>query len=133
MTTTKRGVNVAIDYLNSFFPVTLIPDKLFQRAGCEGKVSSLERNLRKAAKAGRVKVIYERDQRGDMIAHYQGVPRWTPNDVVIPPPVYFYEFAPNSHNFSPYYDNLSDMKRAVPIGGRMYTGTHENPVEIKKS
>lgn len=99
----KRGINTAVSYLNSFFPVTLIPDKLFARAGCEGKVSSLERNLRKAAKLGKVKVIYERDSRGDMIAHYQGVPEWTPNHV------------------------------GISFGVRIYTGTHENPVEIKES
>jgi len=77
----KKGVNTAIDYLNSFFPVTLIPDKLFTRAGCEGKLSSVEKGLRRARAVGKVKVIYKMDERGEEIAHYHGVPGWIPSKV----------------------------------------------------
>ena len=129
MTTTKRGVNVAIDYLNSFFPVTLIPDKLFMRAGCEGKISSLERNLRKAARVGKVKVIYERDSRGDMIAHYQGIP-----PVKKPIPLYFYEII-GMPGFSGYFTDRNILESILEelTECRLFTGTHEQPVEIKKS
>ena len=75
----KKGVNVAIDYLNSFYPAVLIPDQLFKRAGCEGKLSSIEKGLRRARAIGRVKVEYLPNETGtDMIAHYQGVPGWKP-------------------------------------------------------
>ena len=151
-----RGVNAAIAYLNSFFPITLIPDKLFQRAGCDGKLSAIEKGLRRARAIGKVKVIYEKDERGDEIAHYQGVPSWTkPKDSVAGiaksvekvidahkptpaaspfPAVYFYSIY-GKEGYSPFFTTLEEMhKHARAIPGPViyqgWTGSHENPVAV---
>lgn len=148
-----KGVNTAIEYLNKEFPVTLIPDKLFSLAKCSGKLSSIEKGLRRARAIGRVKVEYMPNETGtDMIAHYQGVPGWTkPKDSVEAvsksvekvidahnpapaspfPAVFFYELAPYDGKYSPYYTSMEALEKAMPAeGGHRYTGSHEKPIRI---
>jgi hypothetical protein len=152
----KKGVNTAISYLNSFHPILLIPDKLFQRAGCDGKLSSLERNLRRAQKVGKVKVEYLPNETGtDMIAHYQGVPGWIPvytakgssqivKDVAKTireskpaltsfQQVYFYQIT-GKKEFSPYFIDIDELHKDAQVkagtsGYKLYTGSHDKPVE----
>jgi len=151
-----KYINTAVDYLNKQYPVILIPDQLFKRAGCDGKLSSLERNLRRAQKRGRVKVEYRPNEAGtDMIAHYQGVPEWKKlaygptaskmakkqaietaaiktAPAAVPPPALFFYAIVGTSGFSPYYTSKTALKKAFKEGVayKCFTGTHESPMEI---
>jgi len=81
-----RGLKVAIDYLNSFHPIKLVPEELKKRAGCDCMTNTLARKLRDNTNRedntetnptgpfkGRVVVFYEMDKEGrNKVAYYQG-------------------------------------------------------------
>lgn len=82
----KRGIKVAVDYLNSFFPIKLVAEELKLRAGCTCMSDTLARKLRDNTNReddsrktpegpfkGRVVVFYVPDKDGrNEVAYYQG-------------------------------------------------------------
>ena len=131
-----RGVKVAIDYLNSFHPIKLVPDELHKRAGCTCKVDTLARKLRdntnrQEPEKGRVIVSYELDERGDEVAFYRGNPSFVaperkkrredtpgvnPIYAKMAPAVYFYAIEDSRNpvlSFSPYYTSREELDKKL--------------------
>jgi hypothetical protein len=139
-----RGLAVAIDYLNSFHPIKLVPDELHKRAGCTCKVDTLSRKLRdntnrQEPEKGRVIVFYDLDKRGDKVAFYGGNPGFKfedrnkkPKRVNIPA-VFFFETLEKPGVFSPYYTSREVMAQVTLEKGLeavYFTGSHEKPVRL---
>ena len=70
-----RGLKYAVDYLISFYPVTLVPDDIHKRAGITVEHATLQHSLRRAVRQGQVRVVYFRDSKGIKIAHYKAYAR----------------------------------------------------------
>ena len=151
-----RGLKVAIDYLNSFHPIKLVPDELHKRAGCTCKVDTLSRKLRDNTnrmepEKGRVIVFYDLDERGDKVAFYRGNPSFKFEDrkkflgmdpgkpgsdrtvIKAPPALFFFETLQKPGGFSPYYTSREVMHQdalAKGLSAVYFTGSHEKPVRL---
>ena len=135
MTTTKRGLTYAIDYLNSF-GVTLIPDDLHKRAGLDIKCDTLAHSLRRAARDGKVSVEYKPDSRGVSIAYYRGVPGWKPQDrpkTTVKAPTFFFFTLKHSPVCSPYMATIEAVLNSpyYSKGCKIWTGTFEAPILVE--
>jgi len=134
-----RGLKYAIDYLNSFHPIKLVPDELHKRAGCTCKVDTLSRKLRDNTnrmepQKGRVIVFYDLDERGDKVAFYRGNPGFKFEDrkkkilgmdpgkpgsdktVLRAPAVFFYAIEDSRNpvlSFSPYYTSREELDKKL--------------------
>jgi hypothetical protein len=134
----KRGVKVAVDYLNSFFPIKLVAEELKARAVCTCMTDTLARKLRDNTNReddskktpdgpfkGRVVVFYvpDADGRND-VAYYQGnrafvapprkkkredTPGVNPIYVKRAPAVFFFETLQKPGVYSPYYTSRAVM------------------------
>jgi len=130
-----RGLKVAIDYLNSFHPIKLVPEELKKRAGLDCMSDTLARKLRDNTNRldplkGRVIVSYEPAKSGkNEVAYYQGNPSFVaperkpkredtigcnPKYAPAAPAVFFYAIeGKGSLSFSPYYINREDMEKKM--------------------
>lgn len=134
-----RGLKVAVDYLNSFYPIALVPEELKKRAGCNIMVDTLARKLRANTnrmepEKGRVIVSYDLDERGEKVAFYGGNPGFKFEDRKKPtrllgidpgkpgsdrtvyrvPAVFFYAIeGKGMFSFSQYYNNREDMEKKL--------------------
>ena len=148
-----RGLKVAIDYLNSFHPIKLVPDELHKRAGCTCKVDTLARKLRDNTnrlepEKGRVIVFYDLDERGDKVAFYQGkkayvaperkkkredTPGVNPIYAKVAPAVFFFETLQTPGVYSPYYTSREVMAQDAldkGLSAVFFTGSHEKPLRL---
>lgn len=150
-----RGLKVAIDYLNSFHPIKLVPDELHKRAGITCKVDTLSRNLRDNTnrmepEKGRVIVFYDLDERGDNVAFYRGNPGFKFEDrkkkpkredtpgvnpiyAKVAPAVFFFETLEKPGVYSPYYTSREVMHQdalAKGLAAVYFTGSHDKPVRL---
>ena len=149
----KRGLKLALDYLNSFYPGEMVPDDLHKKIGATIKVDTLAHSLRRAHREGKVAVVYKKDNSGVNIAHYRAMrdgvnatehkPDLVHRSKVQPkvepkktgakfPAVFFFELADKLGKFSPYYTSQAALEMAVPSGANfhIYTGSHEKPERI---
>lgn len=150
-----RGLKVAIDYLNSFYPIKLVPEELKKRAGLDCMADTLARKLRDNTnrlepEKGRVIVSYEQDKNGrNDVAFYQGNPKYVapekkkakredtpgvnPIYVKIAPAVFFFETLQAPGVFSPYYTSREVMRQDAldkKLDAVFFTGSHEKPVRL---
>ena len=149
-----RGLKVAIDYLNSFHPIKLVPEELKKRAGLDCMSDTLARKLRDNTNRldplkGRVIVSYEPAKSGkNEVAYYQGNPSFVapekkpkredtpgvnPIYAKTAPAVFFFETLQAPGVYSPYYTGLSNMKEDIMVKGLeavCFTGSHEKPVRL---
>lgn len=68
-----RGLKYAVDYLISFYPVTLVPDDIHKRAGITVEHATLQHSLRREVvkEKSPIRVIYRKSLSGVKIAHYK--------------------------------------------------------------
>lgn len=148
MTTTKRGVSYAIEYLWTNQPIRLMTDRLYLLSDCTGKVESLGHSLRREARkpdnTNRVNVSYSPDGAGREVAFYTWNSDWkaperaakAPTDA---PTLYFFT-NPCIHGPSPYYTDLTALKAYLRHARRehpgldvfhVWSGSHEDPILVE--
>ena len=133
----KRGLKYAIGYLNSFYPISLVPEELKKRAGCNIMVDTLARKLRantnrQEPEKGRVISEIYINENNLRVVRYKGNPGFKFEDrkkkilsmdpakpgsertVVRAPAVFFYAIEGQGQlSFSPYYNNREDMEKKL--------------------
>lgn len=83
MTKEKRGLQIAIEFLQVNYPLSFVPDDLHQAAGLNIKVDTLAHSLRRARSEGKVIVIYEKGLTSIEVAKYRFNPAYGKADPVV--------------------------------------------------
>lgn len=118
----KRGLKVAIDYLKSM-SVELVPDDIKKRAGLDIMVPTLAHSLRRAARQGKVQVIYKPDSTGTKIAYYKAAST---------PMLYFYTIQATAMP-SPYFTSLEQMRANMPAAATEWSGSYDAPTPVGRA
>ena len=137
----KRGLKYAIEYLNDFYPIALVPEELKRRAGCNIMTETLGRKLRANTNRneplkGRVIAEHYVNADGQKVTRYKGNPGWTCQKPVkssprpAQAPCWFFYSNGVSVVPSPLFPTLAALKASpgYQVGFALWTGSHQAPI-----
>ena len=121
----EKGIRAAIDYLKEVYPLDMVPDMLYKKAGITGLVSSLSHGLRRAERRGEVTVIYHSANSGQDVAFYRANPGYK-----APPPSFYWYTLRQCPIASPVFHSIAELRRDMHYtkGCRIWTGDHSKPI-----
>lgn len=128
----EKGIRAAIDYLKEVYPLDMVPDMLYKKAGITGLVSSLSHGLRRAERRGEVTVIYHSANSGQDVAFYRANPGYKAPKKAKKATWYFYTIK-GSVIPSGLFPSLENLKMALNNNHcqvKIWAGSYSRPILI---
>jgi len=126
----KKGIRAAINYLKEVYPLDMVPDMLYKKAGITGLVSSLSHGLRRAERRGEVTVVYHSANLGQDVAFYRANPGYMAPKKAKKAPTFYWYTLKQCPIASPMFKSVAELRRDMHYtkGCRIWTGDHKAPV-----